>query len=131
VRVVRFAEVGGGPAHTNSNQYGLTIGLSTILWRVVAARDFLDRYPHLPRWQPQRLAEYLGVEVASVPVLVELRNAAVGHRRAEQRYRTALAAAVEALETEGRTDTYTVVAKVAGVSRQAVRQLVLRELTRR
>jgi hypothetical protein len=63
--------------------------------------------------------------------LLEVRRATAARHRAELRYRAALLRAVEALEAEGRHDVYTTVARSAGVSRQAVRQLVLRELTRR
>jgi len=56
--------------------------------------------------------------------LAEVRRAAQAKRRAEERYRAALLRAVDELEG------YTLVAEAAGISRQAVRQLVARERIR-
>jgi len=57
--------------------------------------------------------------------LLEVRRAAEARRRAERRYRNALVAAVDALEPS--QGAYAQVARIAGISRQAVRQLVERE----
>jgi hypothetical protein len=80
----------------------------------------------LPRWPPLRLAEHLGVTDASVPSLLELEALLRERERVEERYRRALEHAVATLEAEGRRDAYAVVARVLGVSRQAVRQLLTR-----
>jgi hypothetical protein len=58
--------------------------------------------------------------------LREVRRAAAARRRAELAYTAALVAAVEALEQAGVRDAFAQVAEAAGVSRQAVRQLVAR-----
>jgi hypothetical protein len=57
--------------------------------------------------------------------LSQLRRAADTKRRAEERYRAALFAAVDELEKAGARDAYAQVAHAAGVSRQTVRELVL------
>jgi len=59
--------------------------------------------------------------------LLEVRRAVDNRGRADARYRAALVAAVEDLEADGARDAFAQVARVAGVSRQAVRQLVARE----
>jgi hypothetical protein len=56
--------------------------------------------------------------------LAEVRRVAKAKRRADERYRAALVRAVDELGE------YALVAEAAGVSRQAVRQLVQRERTR-
>jgi len=61
---------------------------------------------------------------ASTNPLLEVRRAAQAKRRADERYRAALLRAVEELGA------YTLVAEAAGISRQAVRQLVARERIR-
>lgn len=58
--------------------------------------------------------------------LANVRKAAASKRRAEDSYRAALAAAVHTLEQNGARDAFAQVAAAAGVSRQAVRQLVAR-----
>jgi hypothetical protein len=58
--------------------------------------------------------------------LDKVRAAAKAKRRAENRYRAALVHAVHELEDSGDTGPYVKVAQAAGVSRQAVRELVLR-----
>lgn len=60
--------------------------------------------------------------------LAEVRRATQAKRRAEERYRAALVAAVDALDND--RGAYVLVAEAAGVSRQAVRQLVRRERIR-
>jgi len=56
--------------------------------------------------------------------LAEVRRATQAKRRAEERYRAALVRAVDELGA------YALVAEAAGISRQAVRQLVARERIR-
>ena len=56
--------------------------------------------------------------------LADVRRAVAAKRRADERYRAALVRAVDELGA------YALVAEAAGVSRQAVRQLVRRELER-
>lgn len=58
--------------------------------------------------------------------LREVRRAAAGRRRAELGYATAIVAAVDELEAAGARDAFAQVATAAGISRQAVRQLVAR-----
>jgi len=57
--------------------------------------------------------------------LTEVRRATQAKRRADERYRAALLHAVDELE-----GAYALVAEAAGISRQAVRQLVARERIR-
>lgn len=52
--------------------------------------------------------------------------AAADRQRAEQQYRLVLAAVVDELSARGARDAFSQVARAAGVSRQAVRQLLLR-----
>jgi hypothetical protein len=59
--------------------------------------------------------------------LAKVRRATLAKQRAEARYRASLVAAVDALETGRNPGAYALVAAAAGVSRQAVRQLVRRE----
>ena len=63
---------------------------------------------------------------AATAVLGDVSRAAAGRARADERYRAAILGAVEELERAGVRDPFARVAKAAGVSRQAVRELVER-----
>jgi 2-hydroxychromene-2-carboxylate isomerase len=70
-------------------------------------------------------------------VLATVKRAAAAKRRADARheaaleaYRAALLDAVDELAADGRTDAFTVVAKAAGITRQALHQLAGREALR-
>lgn len=63
---------------------------------------------------------------AAIPVLGRVKRATVQRARAEGEYRAAILEAVDVLERDGISDRYAVVAEIAGVSKQAVRQLVER-----
>lgn len=58
--------------------------------------------------------------------LARVKRTAAARSRADEQYRAALVAAVTELEKAGVRDAYARVAEVAGVSRQAVRELVTR-----
>jgi hypothetical protein len=60
--------------------------------------------------------------------LARVRRAAAARRRAEEAYRQAVVDAIAELEAAGVRDAYAQVAHAAGVSRQAVRQLMQRTL---
>jgi hypothetical protein len=56
--------------------------------------------------------------------LTRVKRAAAAKRRADDAYRAAIVAAVDELETAGERSAFATVAAAAGISRQAVRQLV-------
>lgn len=58
--------------------------------------------------------------------LGRVKRAVIAKRRADEEYRSALVAAVAALEAAGFPDPFARVAASAGISRQAVRELVTR-----
>lgn len=61
-----------------------------------------------------------------MPELAKVRRAAASRQRADEAYRSAILAAVHVLEQAGARDPYAQVAAAAGISKQAVRQLVAR-----
>lgn len=58
--------------------------------------------------------------------LTRVKRAAAARRRADDSYRAAILAAVAELRAAGARDSFAQVARAAGVSRQAVRDLVSR-----
>lgn len=84
----------------------------------------LDPQPLLHRHK--RLREAGETAAGEVNELAEVKRAVEAKRSAEEGYRASLAAAVARLQAAGDKQPYATVANAAGVSRQAVRELVKR-----